>query len=86
MGKQGWTSKLADLGDVLALGILIGLCVAFGLAAGWGIDQWLGTSPWGLFIGIFWGLAAAVMQSLRVIKAGERRLRDARSGDSSTHP
>ncbi|MBF0499593.1 MAG: AtpZ/AtpI family protein [Candidatus Riflebacteria bacterium] len=79
--KKGWTAKLADVGDLLALGLTIGLCIAFGLAAGWGIDKWLGTAPWGVLLGIFWGIAAAVVQAVRVIRACERRLHDTSGGD-----
>ncbi|MGH7366039.1 MAG: AtpZ/AtpI family protein [Candidatus Rokuibacteriota bacterium] len=44
-------------------------CVAIGLAAGYFADDWLGTSPWLLLIGLGLGIAAAGVNFYRTIKA-----------------
>jgi len=65
--------ELAGLGELLALGLLIGLCIAFGVMAGLAVDRWAGTAPVGVFGGFFVGLAAAVVQSARIIRAADRK-------------
>jgi len=39
--------------------------VVLGAAIGWGIDQWFGTSPWGLAVFLLLGFAAGLLSVLR---------------------
>ena len=39
----------------------------FGAAVGWLLDDWLGTRPWLLIVFVLLGMAAGMMNSLRVV-------------------
>lgn len=47
------------LGRVSSIGFAMALAIVFGLALGYFVDQWLGTKPWGLIIGLGCGIVAA---------------------------
>jgi ATP synthase protein I len=39
--------------------------VALGIALGWGFDKLVGTSPWGLAVGLLFGFAAGLLTVMR---------------------
>lgn len=59
------SSGMAGFGNALRLSseFIAGILVGAGL--GWVIDQWAGTSPWGLIIFLFLGFGAGVLNVLR---------------------
>ncbi len=59
------SSGMAGFGNALRLSseFIAGILVGAGL--GWVIDQWVGTSPWGLIIFLFLGFGAGVLNVLR---------------------
>ncbi len=60
------------VGALSAVGISFVLAVVMGAGAGYGLDQWLGTSPW-LFLAFFFiGVAAGILNVLRVAAAFQR--------------
>ncbi len=59
-------SKLIAL-DNLSLGISIVVAVFIGFAIGYGLKQWTGYT-WTLWLGLFWGLAAAGLNIYRAYK------------------
>ncbi len=79
------TKKLSGhgslLGNVLSTGFTGGVCLAIGLYAGYNIDRHLHSDPWGIIGGIFFGLAAAAVQtwkqlneSMRAFDRDQRRI------------
>ena len=56
------------LGNVLSTGLTGGVCLAITLFAGYQIDKHFQTSPWGVLGGIFFGLAAAAVQTWKQLK------------------
>ena len=55
-----------------SVGIEIGVSIVLGMGIGWWIDVEFDVGPWGLFIGMAFGMAAAVrafMRTYRMIMA-----------------
>lgn len=50
------------------LGLVDAVLLLGGLAAGWGLDQWLGTLPLFLFVGMAAGIAAGVGFTWREVR------------------
>jgi len=50
------------------LGLTAALCLLGGLAAGWGLDQFLGTLPLFLFVGLVAGMAAGAVFTWREVR------------------
>ena len=48
-----------------------------GAGMGWLIDNWLGTNPWGLLIGLLFGIVAGFrmvyQEAMRIIKLQEKK-------------
>jgi ATP synthase protein I len=44
--------------QVSSMGLAMALAIVIGLAAGIYVDKWLGTAPWGFFIGLLLGIVA----------------------------
>ncbi|HNX75586.1 MAG TPA: AtpZ/AtpI family protein [Candidatus Rifleibacterium sp.] len=51
------------LGNVLSTGLTGGICVGISLFAGYKIDEYLQSHPYGILGGIFFGIAAAGVQT-----------------------
>ena len=62
--KQQW-ALMARYGTV---GIEMGLCVVFGWYMGITADDWFGTAPYGLNLGLMFGVAAAFNALWRMYK------------------
>lgn len=62
--------KLVAL-DSLSLGISIVVAVALGFAIGYGLKQWTGYT-WTLWLGLAWGIAAAVLNVYRAYKRAQK--------------
>lgn len=58
--------------DNLSLGISLVAAVAIGFGIGYGLKQWTGYE-WTLWLGIFWGIAAAI---LNIYKAYKRAMKE----------
>lgn len=48
----------APSGDAAKLAVDFASATAVGCMLGYGLDWWLGTSPWGLIVGLFVGVGA----------------------------
>jgi ATP synthase protein I len=57
------------------LGLEMVVSVMIGTLGGYGLDWWLGTSPWFLLIGFFFGAAAGFLNIVRLIASEEKRER-----------
>ncbi len=60
---RGWGPAV----EVLSLGLTMGVCLALGIGIGVAIDGRFETSPWGVGLGLLWGLGAAVTQAWRIL-------------------
>jgi len=63
--------------QMTALGLEFSGSVLGGLIGGYYLDEWLGTKPWLLLIGVFGGLATAVVRLLALTRRFQR-IRDAK--------
>jgi ATP synthase protein I len=50
------------------VGVELVAATVVGTGLGYGLDQWLGTGPWLMIVGVFLGAAAGVLGILRVVK------------------
>ena len=69
-------SAWKGLGELSSIGITLVLATVIGMAGGYFADQWLGTSPWLLLLGLAFGIAAGFVSMYRAVKAAERRMHD----------
>ena len=58
-----------SLGFRIATDLIVAVCGGF--LIGWGLDSWLGTKPWFLLIFIPLGIAAGVLNVIRVAQSAE---------------
>ena len=54
-------------------GLEVGLSVVAGALLGFFFDKEFGTDPWGLLVGMFFGVAAAAKVLLEIVRKNERR-------------
>jgi ATP synthase protein I len=54
------------------------LATVIGLAGGYYLDQWLGTKPWLLLLGLGFGIAAGFVIFFRSVNRAERELDDSK--------
>ncbi len=59
--------------DQLSLGISIGIAILIGVGLGFGLKALFG-QPWLLWLGVFWGVGAAVNNIYRAYKKQKREL------------
>ena len=76
MAEPKEPSAWAGLGELSSIGIALVLATVIGMVAGYYADQWLGTSPWLLLVGLAFGIAAGFVSMYRSVKAAERRMLD----------
>ena len=61
------------IGQLSTLGLSFVMAIVIGFGGGYLIDGWLGTKPWLAFLGFFVGLAAGVLNVVRVMKLANRK-------------
>lgn len=57
--------------DNLSLGISIVVAIVLGVALGMGLKSWTGYD-WTLWLGVFWGIAAAIMNIYKAYKKAKK--------------
>lgn len=70
--KGSYNDSLAGVGYRMSIELVVGICVGLGL--GWLIDRQMGTKPWFMLILMFVGLAAGILNVVRLSKDVQRRL------------
>jgi len=65
--SQGRTVR--TVGTLSAVGLSFVLAVIMGAGAGYVVDRWLGSSPWGFLLFFFLGVAAGILNVIRVSNA-----------------
>jgi ATP synthase protein I len=68
--KSAWTA----LAELSSIGFAMVLATVIGLAGGYFLDQWLGTKPWLLLIGLGLGIAAGFVMFFRAVRKAGREL------------
>jgi len=61
--------------DNLSLGISIVVAILFGIGIGVGLKNWTGYT-WTLWLGIFWGIAAAILNIYKAYKKAKKGLKE----------
>jgi ATP synthase protein I len=74
MAPPGEKSAWSALAELSSVGFAMVLATVLGLAGGYFLDQWLGTKPWLLLIGLGFGIAAGFMIFFRSVNRAEREL------------
>ena len=64
--EEAKRQKALGYGMQMAMDLV--LAPVLGAALGWGIDKWLGTSPFGLLIGLGFGIAAGILNLMRTYR------------------
>jgi ATP synthase protein I len=74
MAPPGEKSAWSALAELSSVGFAMVLATVIGLAGGYYLDQWLGTKPWLLLLGLGFGIAAGFVIFFRSVNRAEREL------------
>jgi ATP synthase protein I len=74
MAQPGEKSAWSALAELSSVGFAMVLATVIGLAGGYFLDQWLGTKPWLLLLGLGFGIAAGFVIFFRSVSKAEREL------------
>jgi F0F1-type ATP synthase assembly protein I len=66
--KQPGGNSSPSMFDLLSMGIASAVCIGLGLGAGLLLDSLLHTSPALTFVGLFLGVGAAIVLTVRQVK------------------
>jgi ATP synthase protein I len=78
MAQPGEKSAWSALAELSSVGFAMVLATVIGLAGGYYLDQWLGTKPWLLLLGLGFGIAAGFVIFFRSVNRAERELDDSK--------
>jgi ATP synthase protein I len=70
--KGSYNDSLVGVGYRMSIELVVGICVGLGL--GWLVDTQMGTKPWFMIGFMFLGLAAGVLNVVRMSKDIQRRM------------
>jgi ATP synthase protein I len=70
--KASYNDSLVGVGYRMSIELVVGICAGLGL--GWLIDWQMGTKPWFMLILMFVGLAAGILNVVRLSKDIQRRM------------
>ena len=74
MAQPGEKSAWSALAELSSLGLAMVLATVIGLAGGYYLDQWLGTKPWLLLLGVGFGITAGFVIFFRSVNRANREL------------
>ena len=63
---EGSTARTIGMGVMVPT--TLAACVLVGCFVGYLVDKWLGSSPWGLVVGLILGAVAGVREMLKILK------------------
>ena len=78
MAPAGDNDSWKGLAELSSIGMTLVLATVIGLAGGYFADQWLGTKPWLMLIGLGLGIAAGFVNLFRATRISERERDDPR--------
>lgn len=67
---SSWQRSVRDAAPYLSLGMQLGLGMAACVAMGFLLDRYLGTEPWGVLAGAFFGLACMIARLVFIAGRG----------------
>jgi ATP synthase protein I len=70
--KSSYNDSLVGVGYRMSIELVVGICAGLGL--GWLIDKQMGTKPWFMLGFMFVGLAAGILNVVRLSKDIQRRM------------
>ena len=70
--KEGRFGPVRNIGIGLMIPTLVAGCIIAGCWLGDKLDEWLKSSPWGLLAGLVLGMAAAVRETIQILKKTEK--------------
>lgn len=71
--KEPRFKNIVDAAEGLSLGISMVVAVLFGVGIGWLLRDWTGIG-WLFWLGVFWGIAAAVLNVYKAYRKQKREL------------
>jgi ATP synthase protein I len=74
MAQPGEKSAWSALAELSSVGFAMVLATVIGLIGGYYLDQWLGTKPWLLLLGLGFGIAAGFVIFFRSVNRANREL------------
>ena len=74
MAPSGEKSAWSALAELSSVGFAMVLATVIGLIGGYYLDQWLGTKPWLLLLGLGFGIAAGFVIFFRSVNRANREL------------
>jgi ATP synthase protein I len=72
MAQPGEKSAWSALAELSSVGFAMVLATVIGLAGGYYLDEWLGTKPWLLLLGLVFGIAAGFVILFRSVSRANR--------------
>jgi ATP synthase protein I len=72
MAQPGQQSPWSPLAELSSVGFAMVLATVIGLAGGYYLDEWLGTKPWLLLLGLVFGIAAGFVIWFRSVSRANR--------------
>jgi F0F1-type ATP synthase assembly protein I len=75
--SSGYTSAIRAAGPLFGSGVQLAASVVIMFFAGRWLDGKLGTTPWLMIIGIFFGVGAGMVNFIRIVSRVERKQSDA---------
>jgi F0F1-type ATP synthase assembly protein I len=69
---KGFNTSMLEAGPYLSLGIQVAISMVFFVLLGYFADQWLGTEPWLLLLGIVLSLVATAVTLYRAVGEMDR--------------
>jgi ATP synthase protein I len=74
MAQSGEKSAWSGLAELSSVGFAMVIATVIGLVGGYYLDQWLGTKPWLLLLGLGFGIAAGFVMLFRSVNRANREL------------
>lgn len=74
MAQGGDKSAWSALAELSSVGFAMVIATVIGLVGGYYLDQWFGTKPWLLLLGLGFGIAAGFVTLFRSVSRANREL------------
>lgn len=69
--SDAYAGGMAEAGPYIGLGVQIAASMALFAGGGYAVDQWLGTSPWGILVGATLGMIGIMALIVRVAREAD---------------
>ena len=69
---SSYGSGMREGGEHLTVGLQIAMSMLFFVGAGWAVDEWAGTSPWGILVGTVLGFVGVIAFVVRLAQEANK--------------